>query len=214
MKTALLTLKMNLILSAFLAAASTGVAAEESKATVAVTSLADIKASVQQLSGQIGVTVAALQRVKAAAEDAPALAKAYENFSEQFTTLEKMQATTREQGTAAKARAQEHYDAWQKDMVSLQNADVREKAQKRFTQTKKDFDKIVKLADEAKTELSPFFADLKDIKVYLASDLTKQSVNSLSGTIWKIGNRMSGVQGHLDDVVKQIDKTLEKMPKK
>ena len=57
-------------------------------------------------------------------------------------------------------------------------------------------------------------ADLKDVKTYLSADSTPDAVNSLSNTIWKLGNRSRSVSGGIRNVIEQIDHTLEKAPSK
>ena len=56
-------------------------------------------------------------------------------------------------------------------------------------------------------------ADLKDINIYLKTDLSNDAVSSLSSTIWKMGDKARSVDGELADVCKQIERTIKKLPK-
>ena len=94
----------------------------------------------------------------------------------------------------------------------MANPKLREKAQKRFSSTSGEFDKINEKVATAKESFAPLAADFKDINTYLKTDLSKDAVSSLSNTIWKMGNQAKSVDSKLADVCKQIEKTMAKMP--
>ncbi len=187
-------------------------AADEEKPTVVV-SLSQLNDEVHVLRNKLSNTMAALQALKDACSNGGDLTKTYSSFSDAFTALDAQATKIREHGTAAKARAKERWEVWQKELTAMQNPKLREKAQSRYTATQKEFDKIVERVDTAKEVFAPLMADLKDITVYLKTDLSSDSVSSLSGTIWKMGSAARGVDSKLEDVNDQIDKTLKKMPK-
>jgi chromosome segregation ATPase len=186
-------------------------AAEDAKPTVMVT-LNQLNSEFHILRENLSRTMAALEGVKAAANNNGDLSKAYSSYSSAYTELESQVASMRQRGTAAKARAKEHWEAWQKELTDMQSAKLREKAQKRFTSTQAEFEKIVEKVTEAKESFAPLAADLKDINTYLAADLSKDAISSLSNTIWKMGGQAHTVDGKLEDVNKQIERTMNKLP--
>jgi len=189
----------------------TRVTAADDKPQVNVT-LNQLHNEFNLLRDSLSKTMSALEAVKAAANESGDLAKPYAAFSSAYATLETQVAKVRADGTAAKARAKEHYDAWQKELTEMQNPKLREKAQKRFAATQGEFEKIGEKVATAKESFAPLAADLKDIDTYLKTDLSKDAVSSLSGTIWKMSNSARGVDSKLADVAKQIEKTMSKMP--
>ncbi len=178
-----------------------------------VVSLAELKNQLTSLQGQISGTVAALERVKSSAEDDSALGKASSDFNSRLKGLDAQVELIRKYAVTVKARAKDHYEAWQKEISTVQNPKIREKAQERFAEARKQFDKIISSADEAKQHVTPFVADLKDIGTYLEVDTSQDAVKSLSGTIWKLGNKTKSVLGSISDVNEQIDRTIQAMPK-
>jgi hypothetical protein len=94
----------------------------------------------------------------------------------------------------------------------MQNPKLREKAQKRYDVTSKEFEKINEKVADAKEVYAPLAADLKDIHNYLQTDLSKDAVSSLSNSIWKMGERARTVDDKLSDVCKQIERTMKKLP--
>jgi len=174
--------------------------------------LSKLNSEVYLLRENLNRTMSALEQLKGAAANNGDLAKPFQAFSGAYEEMEKQLASAREHGTAARARAKEHYEAWQKELTDMQNPNLREKAQNRFTAAQKEFQKIIERVDTAKETFAPLAADLKDINTYLKTDLSNDAVSSLSGTIWKMGIRSKSVDGKLADVNGQIEKAMKKLP--
>lgn len=177
-------------------------------------SLADMKAQLTLLQDNITSAVNALQQVKESAKSESDLKKAAAYFESRFKALESQVETVRKQAVVTKARSKEHYESWQKELTEVENPKIREKAQARFTESKKEFDKIIASAERTKEEALPFVSDVKDIVLYLDADLSEDAVDSLSSTIWKLGNRSRAVIGSIADLNEQIDRTIKSLPKK
>jgi chromosome segregation ATPase len=213
MKTEKLKITLACLVASLMAVgAQQGRAATDEKPTVMVT-LNQLNSELHILRENLSRAKGTLEQVKAAANNNDDLSKSFAAYSSAYGELEAQVAKVRQYGTAAKARAKEHWEAWQKELTDMQNPKLREKAQKRFTTTQSEFEKIVEKVGEAKEAFAPLAADLKDINTYLATDLSKDAVSSLSGTIWKMGNAAHSVDGKLEDVNKQIERAMNKLPK-
>lgn len=212
---------MKTILTTIVCAAALGAAIDPSYAADAkagppgsVITLADLKHQLILLQDKVSTTTEALQQVKESAKSESSLSKAATEFHRRFAALEGQFSTVRTQAVVVKARAKEHYENWQKELSSVQNTDIREKAQKRYTASREEFDKIVAKAERAKEEALPFTSQLKDIAIYLDADLSEEAVKSLSNTIWKLNGEAKSLNGSISDVVDQIDRTIKSLPKK
>jgi hypothetical protein len=150
--------------------------------------------------------------VKKAAKNRGDLRGPYEKFGESLKQLESQVEKLREQGTKMRARAEDHYKAWQEELTKMGNPKLREKAQDRFAEAKEEFDEIIVTSEEAKRELAPFMADLRDVAQYLGTDLSADAVKSLNNTIWKLGNKSRAVIASIQHVNEQINKALEVQP--
>jgi len=186
-------------------------AAPDQKPSVTI-SLNQLNNEIHALRSNLARTMTALEAVKAAGTSKTDLTKPYGEFSSAYSELEAQVTKLREHGTATKARAKEHWEAWQKELTEMQNAKLREKAQKRYTATSAEFGKISERVADAKEVFAPLAADLKDIHTYLKTDLSQDAVSSLSTSIWKMTNKSKSVDGKLEDVTKQIERTLNKLP--
>ena len=156
--------------------------------------------------------MSALESLKAAQGES-AFQKAAAGFAERYKALDTQAERIRRDAVVVKARAAQHYEHWQKEISEVQNPKIREKAQSRLTGARQQFDKIIASAQETKQLSGPFLADLKDIATYLEVDQSPEAVKSLSGTIWKLGNKSKSVIGSISDLTEQIDRTLKSMPK-
>ncbi len=179
-----------------------------------VVGLSQLNNEIFALRNGLTSTMSALEELKAAAAKDADLTKPYATFSDSYTSLEALTAKLREHGVAAKAKAQDHWTAWQTELSSMQNAKLREKAQTRHNAAVKEFQKIVEKVDTAKKSFAPLMADLKDVHTYLKTDLSKDAVSSLSGSIWSMGNAARTSDGRLAKVNEQIEYVLKKMPQK
>jgi hypothetical protein len=188
-------------------------AADNKAKPASIVSLADLKNQLVTLRANLSDSVAALGAVKASANKSSELERAALDFTQRFAALETQVAVVRQQAVTTRARIRDHYDAWEKELMAMQNANLREKAQGRLTESKEQFAKIVEEANEAKGEVLPFVSEMKDIVIYLNADLSKDAVETLSSTIWKLNNKYKAVNGSIGDVIEEIDNTIKGMPK-
>jgi predicted nucleic acid-binding Zn-ribbon protein len=183
----------------------------EEKPTVTV-SLSQLNTELRNLRENLSRTIAALQNVKSAANKNADLSKPFATFSSAWAEFDAQIAKVRQDGIATRARAKEHWEAWHSELINMQNPELREKAEKRYASTTKEFEKISEKVADAKEDFAPLEADLKDVHTYLKTDLSRDAVSSLSSTIWKMGNQAHTVDGELADISKQIERTLSKLP--
>jgi ABC-type transporter Mla subunit MlaD len=173
-----------------------------------------VRSDLANLSMLVGSSGAALQKVKDSAKSSSELNSALKDFSDKYAAVESQADTVRINVINMKARTKEYHEAWLKELDAMKNPKLKEKASSRFEDVKKEFTKIIEAGDKAKHEFVPYVTDLKDIKVYLDADSTPDAVNTLSNTIWKLGNQSKSVSAAIQNVVEQIDRTLSKSPSK
>ena len=189
-------------------------AAGQGAKPASVVTLKDLRAQLHQLQTDISSTVNTLNVVKQSAKKDADLAKAVAELGARFKALEARVETLRSNAITVKARVKEHYEAWSKELTAMQNPSLRERAQDRLTRSQKEFDKIVAEAGETKAEVLPFISELKDIVIYLDADTSEAAVDSLSSTIWKLGNRTKSVNGSIENLIEQIDDTIKSLPQR
>jgi predicted nucleic acid-binding Zn-ribbon protein len=190
--------------------AMTSIAAEEKRTTTV--DLVQIEKGLGVLQSQVTAAVTSLEALQLTGKKKMDLRPDYAKFGGELKKLESQMATLRAQGTQMKVRAEDHYRAWQDQLSKMGNPKLRDKAQNRYSDVKQEFEAIIASAEEAKRDMAPFLADLKDVATYLDSDLSTDALKSLGNTIWKLGNKSRSVVASIQDVRTQIGKTLEIQP--
>ena len=193
----------------FLALVSTAAAGDKKTVTV---DLKEIRQELTDLQGRITETMGALEEVKKAAKSKGDLKAPFSTFDKQYKELVAQIETVRGQSTLVRARADDHYRAWQDELSKMGNPKLREKALNRYDDAKEEFDEIIVIAQEVRRDLDPFMTDLRDVSSYLTTDLSADAVKSLSNTIWKLGNKSRSLIGGIQHVNSQIGKALDAQP--
>jgi len=183
----------------------------QSKASTTV-DMAGFRKDLAELQTQVSETTSSLEEVKKAAKEGTDLAAPYTGFAAKLKQLQSNFDTVRAKGTQIRARAEDHYKAWQTELSKMGNPKLREKAMNRFGDAKEEFDQIIVVAEQVKREIGPFMADLNDVATYFKSDLSPSAVKSLAIPIWALGNKSRAVVGSLQHLNAQINRALEQLP--
>jgi Protein of unknown function (DUF2959) len=174
--------------------------------------LVTFRKNLGELQALVAETTATLEQLKTTAKEGGSLQPIHKTFAARLAKLESSVEKIRTDGTQMRTRSEDYYKAWQDELSKMGNPKLRDKAQNRFADAKEEFDEIIVIAGEAKRELEPFMADLKDVDTYLKADLSADGVKSLNNTIWKLGNKSRAVIGSLQQVSGQISKALAELP--
>jgi hypothetical protein len=204
------SLLLGRVLSAGLALALLGAAQAQGKSPAV--DLVKLRKDLGELQAQVSETTSTLEALKKAAKENASLKAAHTAFASKFNQLESQINNVRTSGMLIRTRADDHYKSWQGEISKMGNPKLREKAMNRYAEAKEEFDEIIVIAEEAKRELAPFMADLKDVATYLKTDLSSDAVKSLSNAIWKLGNKSRAVVASIQHVSTQISRALEELP--
>lgn len=101
---------------------------------------------------------------------------------------------------------QRYFDTWQGTINSISNKSLQKKAQKRFDDAKKSYDKISLALKDAGEKFRPFLSDLSDIQKALANDVTAAGVRNVRSTVKDANFRYGGVSSAIEKALKEMDK--------
>jgi TolA-binding protein len=130
----------------------------------------------------------------------------FEKFKTELTEMQAQAKITRDRADSMKKNGQASFAAWEQEVETINNADIRKEAQKRYAKRKNSYDKILKALEEAKAELVPFMSDLNDIRKLLESELTESTVSATKSTIRSADWHGEDVRESLSDVEKELDR--------
>jgi hypothetical protein len=164
-------------------------------------------AALQTAQGDIDRTLASLAALTDPAQTN--LQGAYDKYCDSVARMEETARSMKTQADAMRASRDTYFASWEEKTSEIDNPTIRASAEARRKRLRDAHEQIVTASGEAKDAYVPFIKDLNDIKKYLSTDLSKQSVADLvdankkvqvSGGVVKqklanISNTMAQVQG-------------------
>ena len=159
------------------------------------------------LRGQVEKTVGALNELMSKPQ--VDLSTQYQSYTHELGILENKLEQAREQRTATENVVREQFLAWDENLKKLRNEQTRASAAERRAATDATYSAIQQKIAELKKEWTPFVNDLKDIRQYLKSDLSKEGLQVMQPTAQRIFDQKDSVIKRLDDVIQSLDNAIK-----
>ena len=111
------------------------------------------------------------------------LKKAYKKFDDELKKLNKSAEKVRKMATDMRAKNQDYFKAWEKEMSNVQNPELQQKAADRRAEAMQQFEDLNPVFQSARESFVSLMATLEDIRNYLALDLTPHGVETISDMV-------------------------------
>jgi len=138
----------------------------------------------------------------------PDLKASYESFSKSLETLEKTADQVRDRWASLTAKAQTYTDTWQKEADLLKSEAARTAAATRRDSFTARITAIRTSMGEVKTSYEGFVADMSDIHVLLANDLTADGIKSVKPLLAKAKKDADTVQAKATAATKLLEDAI------
>ena len=135
----------------------------------------------------------------------------YKQFVKEVKSTDKQAKKLRDRADKMNAQNGAYFEAWDKDLETIQNPDIRKRSEERRAAAFDSYKKIDTVMQSANESLDPFLADLRDIQRYLGNDLTAAGIAAISDVVKKADANASTVQERIDAVVAEIDRVAAEM---
>jgi len=188
--------------------ASAAVSGDQAKEVMA--KIEGVRAGCAKIRSQVGLTLEELNRLQV---DSIELRPQFEKFTAELVKMEEQAKVARERAASMSEKGQAFFKAWEDQIKTIANEDIREQAQKRYDKRVKSYNKIIKAMTEARDDLGPFLSDLNDIKTLLDSELSGGSVKAAKGAIKNANWHGSDVNDELKDVESELDRVSAELAK-
>jgi septal ring factor EnvC (AmiA/AmiB activator) len=152
---------------------------------------------------QVGMTLEALNRMQSESVD---LREQFKQFTDALAKMEAQAKVARERAETMGKEGQAFFKAWEEQIGSIGNPEVRELAKSRYDKRTKSYQKIIVSMTEVREVAKPFMSDLNDIKTLLGSELSRETVTSAKKLIQQADLRGGDVWDALVDVETQLDR--------
>ena len=163
-----------------------------------------------KIRNQVGLTLEELNRLQVASIE---LRPQFEKFTAELAKMEEQARVARERAANMSERGQAFFKAWEDQINTIANEDIRNDAKKRYDKRIKSYNKITHAMVEARDDLNPFLSDLNDIKKLLDSELTRDSVKAAKQSIKQANYHGSDVTDSLKDVESELDRVSAELAK-
>lgn len=147
------------------------------KAEKSTESMRKTGTEIEKAKSQKDKTMTALGQVMG---QSGALKKTYKKFNDELKKLSKSAEKVRKMATDMRAKSQDYFKAWEKEMSNVQNPELQQKASERRTQAMAQFQDLNPVFQSTRESFVDLMASLEDIRNYLALDLSPHGIETIS----------------------------------
>lgn len=159
------------------------------------------------LRGQIEKTVGALNELMSKPQ--ADLSPQFQSYTHELGILEDRIEKARQQRGATETAVKEQFMAWDENIKQLHNEATRAGAAERREETDATYSDIKQKIVTLRNEANPFLNDLKDIRQYLKSDLTKEGLRTIEPTSDRVFDQKDSIINRLDEVIQSLDTAMK-----
>lgn len=140
------------------------------------------------------------------------LRKQYKQFVKKMTASEKQCEKVTESAENMQTQGDAFFLAWEQELISIENPDIRKPSKERRTVSLKSYEKMTVAMQNAIDSFKSFLNDMKDIQKYLDIDLTPAGISLISTQTGKSKEKATIAQETIDVAITEIDRTVAEMP--
>lgn len=166
-------------------------------------SIAEFRDEIVTIKKEVDSTMAALDKIVTTAATDPR--KAFQDFDKALPRIDDAAKKAKKRGEDIKARGQAYFQAWEKELASVNNAEIRKLAEERKVKLQGTFGSIRTSMEPVRDQFNTWLADLKDLQKYLSNDLTIGGIDAAKGLIGKAKTEGQGVQQSMDKVIAELN---------
>lgn len=202
-KTCLFTWAALGVATAQLITATTASAAGYKLADKVGASIAEFRDEIVTIKKDVDITLAALDKVVTTAVTDPR--SAFKDFDKAVPRIEDSAKKAKKRAEDIKARGRAYFQAWEKELGTVNNAEIRKLAEERKAKLQVTFDGIRTSMEPVRDQFNTWLADLKDLQKYLSNDLTIGGIDAAKELIGKAKTEGHGVQQSMDKVIGELN---------
>lgn len=151
----------------------------------AVESFQTTRRTVDESEKQIDLTIGALLRLRTTTP-AENIKDAFAQYKEDVMLLEEQGRKAKERAAAMKNEADAHIKAWQQEMETIEDPQVKSTMESRRQAVKSNYQIVQMYADDARKAYEPFLKGNQQLVKAFSIDLSPAAVSSLSPSIDKV----------------------------
>ena len=150
----------------------------------AVQSFETTKRTVAEAETQVDLTIGAILRLRTA--PAEGIKDAFAQYKEDVLLLDEQGRKAKDRSAAMKDEADAHIKAWQKEMETIQDPQIKSTLESRRQAVKSNYQLVQMYADDARKAYEPFLKGNQELVKAFSIDLSPAAVSSLAPSMDKV----------------------------
>ncbi len=151
----------------------------------------------------IDATMASLDQIAATATTNPR--KAFENYSKDVSNLESTAEKVRKRAQEMREKGKAYFAQWEQELAQVKNPEIQQLAAQRKAKLNETFDSIRSVSEPLRAQFDPWMSDLKDLRTYLANDLTISGIDAAKSLFHKTHTEGLEVQKSMDALIAELN---------
>jgi len=169
----------------------------------------NLQSRVELAQAQIDAAVLGLQGLQG--KEGKELEKQYSVFKKEVDQIKKMAANFESRVEAMKKQGEAHFAAWERNMESLNDEELREMSAARKAELKEKYGALADSLRKVGKDYRDFMGGLESVVKYLDLDLTPASVGMLGDRTTTVETDAEELKGSLDAVGQELTKVAAEM---
>lgn len=166
-------------------------------------SIRDVDKEIRKMSTQIDVTAKSLDTlVKAQNSD---LKKSFSKYSDNLDDLDKEGKRVIKRLDEMKSHSKEYFAEWEKQGDTFSNSEIRELSEQRRSKLAAIYAQVPAAGAGIKGAYNAYLTDLKEIKLYLANDLTPKGIEGITPVANKSVQNLDTLKTSFQPVIAALD---------
>jgi hypothetical protein len=134
----------------------------------------------------------------------PDLRPQFDRFSAAVKKLDSLSSSMRKADADLQTRGKVHFDAWDKELTTIQNEAIRTQAQARRLEVLTQFNDVRNKCLNVQTAYAPVHSDLQDTQRFLNSDLTTAGLTAIRNTASRVTEQATPVRESVRQLVEEM----------
>jgi chromosome segregation ATPase len=169
----------------------------------------EVRLDIHQLTGEADQAYEQIDRIARAIDGLQQqqrdLRQPYNRFVASVQGIEARAQAARERLHEITQAKEAYIVSWEQDMAKIENPDIRAKAHQRRRNVAAELEDLRGAAARVTRAYEPFVADLNDVQVFLANDLTAASIDAIGSTLDDIRQEAQEVRRTLRNYQQHVD---------
>jgi hypothetical protein len=144
----------------------------------ATTTMQTVDNDIKRISAQLDATGKSLDKLMMPGQ--PDVKEAFNAFSEDVVSIEKMEQSFSAHADEMQARGKDYFEEWQKEGDTYTNPSIQQLSDQRRSDLGTVYGRIATNSVGVKTAFHKYVSDVKEIHTYLSTDLTAKGIEAIA----------------------------------